>query len=110
MKAFPLTPAALGPVAISPSSRNRGFFLPFWQRVRVTFRRESPARRGQQPSLQWNVCRNPKFLYSALWGFPPAETMKLFEGLGVPLKTERGNRVFPVSENARDFPGWSRSC
>lgn len=50
-----------------------------------------------------NVCRNPKFLYSALWGFPPAETMKLFESLGVPLKTERGNRVFPVSENARDI-------
>ncbi len=50
-----------------------------------------------------NVCRNPKFLYSALDAFPPAETMRLFESLGVPLKTERGNRVFPVSENARDI-------
>lgn len=53
--------------------------------------------------VQKNVCRNPKFLYSALWAFPPAETIKLFESLGVPLKTERGNRVFPVSENARDI-------
>lgn len=53
--------------------------------------------------VQKNVCRNSKFLYSALWAFPPAETMRLFESLGVPLKTERGNRVFPVSENARDI-------
>lgn len=50
-----------------------------------------------------NVCGNPKFLYSALSGFGPADTMALFRGLGVPLKTERGGRVFPVSDNARDI-------
>ena len=35
--------------------------------------------------------------------FPPAKTMALFEGLGVPLKTERGGRVFPVSDSAREI-------
>lgn len=49
-----------------------------------------------------NVPVNAKFLYSALHRFPPAETMAFFESLGVPLKTERGNRVFPVSDNAHD--------
>lgn len=50
-----------------------------------------------------HVTRNARFLYSAVWGFPPAETMTFFEGLGVPLKTERGNRVFPVSDQAADI-------
>lgn len=50
-----------------------------------------------------NVCSNPKFLYSAIWGYPPASTMSLFEELGVPLKTERGNRVYPVSDSARSI-------
>ena len=45
---------------------------------------------------------NPKFLYSALNRFPPADTMAFFTSLGVPLKTERGSRVFPVSDNAHD--------
>lgn len=49
-----------------------------------------------------NVPRNPKFLYSALNRLSPADTMAYFERLGVPLKTERGNRVFPVSDNAHD--------
>ena len=50
-----------------------------------------------------NVCSNPKFLYSAIGGYPPASTMALFEELGVPLKTERGNRVYPVSDSARSI-------
>ena len=49
-----------------------------------------------------NVPRNPKFLYGCLSRFGPAETMTFFEQSGVPLKTERGNRVFPVSDNAHD--------
>ncbi len=49
-----------------------------------------------------NVNRNARFLYSALRAFPPSETMAFFEGLGVPLKTERGSRVFPVSDRAGD--------
>ena len=49
------------------------------------------------------VRRNPRFLYSAINGFSTADTMALFEELGVPLKTERGNRVFPVSDRAGDI-------
>ena len=50
-----------------------------------------------------NVTRNPRFLYAALNAFSPADTMAFFEGLGVPLKTERGRRVFPVSDRAYDI-------
>ena len=49
-----------------------------------------------------NVPTNPRFLYSALAAFTTADTKAFFEGLGVPLKTERGNRVFPVSDKAID--------
>ncbi len=50
-----------------------------------------------------NTPRGGKFLYSALSAFPPAAVMEFFEGLGVPLKTERGRRVFPVSDHADDI-------
>ena len=50
-----------------------------------------------------NVPCNPKFLYSALNRFSPADTIVFFEALGVPLKTERGSRVFPLSDNAHDI-------
>lgn len=43
-----------------------------------------------------------RFLQSALHRFGPTDAMALFEALGVPLKTERGNRVFPVSDRADD--------
>ncbi len=49
-----------------------------------------------------NIPRNPRFLYSALSAFTPADVMEFFEGIGVPLKTERGNRVFPQSDKATD--------
>ena len=50
-----------------------------------------------------NIPRNGKFLYSAVTRFPPQRVMELFESLGVPLKTERGNRVFPQSDRAGDI-------
>ncbi len=50
-----------------------------------------------------NVPTNPRFLYSALNRLSPSDTMELFEELGVPLKTERGRRVFPISDNANDI-------
>lgn len=50
-----------------------------------------------------NIISNPKFMYSALKNFTPQDTMDFFENLGVPLKTERGNRVFPVSDRAMDI-------
>lgn len=46
---------------------------------------------------------NGRFLYGAVQAFPPEETMRFFESLGVPLKVERGNRVFPVSDSAHDI-------
>lgn len=45
---------------------------------------------------------NGKFLYSALYTFTNDDICALLEGLGVPVKTERGGRVFPVSDDARD--------
>lgn len=61
-----------------------------------------------------HVPRNPRFLYSALGAFSVRDTMDFFETLGVPLKTERGNRVFPVSDKALDVVdalyGWVRRC
>lgn len=50
-----------------------------------------------------NVPRNGRFLYSALSQFMPLDTMSFFEDLGVVLKTERGNRVFPQSDKASDI-------
>ena len=47
--------------------------------------------------------RNGKFLYSALEHTPPAWVEEFFEALGVPLKVERGNRVFPVSDKSADI-------
>lgn len=49
-----------------------------------------------------NIPHNAKFLTSALTQFPPEEVIAFFEDLGVPLKTERGNRVFPQSDRAAD--------
>ncbi len=55
------------------------------------------------PTLLANIPVNPRFLYSAFGRWSSADTMSFFEGLGVPLKTERGNRVFPVSDKATDI-------
>ena len=49
-----------------------------------------------------SVTVNPHFLYSALHRLSPADTMALFESLGLPLKTERGQRVFPASDTSSD--------
>ncbi len=47
-----------------------------------------------------NIPRNGRFLFSAMTAFPPERTMAFFESRGCPLKTERGRRVFPVSDKA----------
>ena len=47
-----------------------------------------------------NIPRNGRFLYSAMAAFPPERTMDFFESGGCHLKTERGNRVFPVSDKS----------
>ncbi len=48
-----------------------------------------------------NTPRNGRFLYSAMTAFPPERTKEFFEKRGCPLKTERGNRVFPQSDRAQ---------
>lgn len=50
-----------------------------------------------------NIPRNPKFLYSAFSQYSSEDVMNFFERLGVSLKTERGNRVFPASDKASDI-------
>ncbi len=50
-----------------------------------------------------NVPTNPRFLYAAISRFATADTTAFFEEAGVPLKTERGKRVFPVSDKAEDI-------
>ncbi len=54
-------------------------------------------------TLITNIPKNPRFLYSAFNSFSSQDTMDFFEGLGVKLKTERGNRVFPESDKAIDI-------
>ncbi len=49
-----------------------------------------------------NVVRGEKFLRGVIYRFPPSALMELLEANGLPLKTERGNRVFPVSDHASD--------
>lgn len=49
-----------------------------------------------------NVISNPKFLYSAFYGFTSQDMMAFLEKAGLPLKTERGNRVFPLSDKSSD--------
>lgn len=50
-----------------------------------------------------NIVTNPKFIYSSIRAFSPADLKALLTENGVPLKTERGNRVFPVSDKASDI-------
>ncbi len=54
-------------------------------------------------ALITNTPKNGKFLYSAFNNFNSGDTMTYFESMGVPLKTERGNRVFPVSDKSVDI-------
>ena len=49
------------------------------------------------------VMSNPKFLYSGFYSFGPQDVMDFFEEAGVPLKVERGNRVFPQSDHSSDI-------
>lgn len=58
-----------------------------------------------------NIPADGRFLYSALNRLSPYDTIAFFESHGLPLKTERGNRVFPVSDNANDVAGlMARLC
>ena len=58
---------------------------------------------GDIRTLVEAVPANGRFLYSAFSAFMPADTIAFFENAGVPLKTERGGRVFPQSDKAMDI-------
>ena len=58
-----------------------------------------------------NTPRNGRFLYSAMTAFPPAKTKEFFESHGCALKTERGSRVFPVTDKAQSvLDSLTREC
>lgn len=57
---------------------------------------------SSEDNLLKNVVSNPKFMYSAFYNFNSDATKNFFEGEGLKLKTERGNRVFPVSDHSSD--------
>lgn len=67
----------------------------------------------QQEFLR-HVRTNPRFLFSSIAAFPPEKTMQWMQSLGVELKTERGRRVFPVSDRAEDVRSalcrWSKQA
>ena len=78
----------------------------FARKVRITGKGRCNVTNNCPPEeIIRNVRTNPRFLYSAVNAFSPSDTMALFESLGVPLKTERGRRVFPVSDRAEDIAG-----
>ncbi len=49
------------------------------------------------------VVRNPRFLYSAFYNFTNLDVINFFENYGIPLKEERGKRIFPVSDRSNDI-------
>ncbi len=53
-------------------------------------------------TLLENICRNKKFLYSAFYGHTNQDVMEQFENFGVMLKTERGERIFPITDRSSD--------
>lgn len=57
-----------------------------------------------------NIVTNPKFLYSAIYGFDNQSSMNFFEENGLKIKIERGNRVFPVSDHASDVIKTLEKC
>lgn len=72
-------------------------------KLRITGKgRCNVANNCSESEVMKNITRNEKFMFSALRGFSPADAMEFFERIDVPLKTERGNRVFPVSDKAAD--------
>ena len=58
---------------------------------------------SDEETILKNIRTNPKFMFSSIYQYPPAKVMEFFENMGVPLKTERGRRVFPVSDKAMDI-------
>lgn len=75
----------------------------FGKKIRITGKgRCNVTNHCDVRTLIESIPTNARFLYGAASQFSPADTMQFFEDAGLPLKTERGNRVFPVSDHAAD--------
>lgn len=73
------------------------------KKLRITGKGRCNVTNDCEPSvLMQNITRNGKFMYSSVNRFKPADVISFFEDAGVPLKTERGRRVFPQSDRAAD--------
>lgn len=73
------------------------------RKLRITGKGRCNVTNDSEPAEFLKYIRtNDRFFKSALYAFPPSAVMEFFESAGVPLKTERGGRVFPVSDNAND--------
>ncbi len=57
-----------------------------------------------------SIVRNSKFMFSAMSNLSPEDTFSFFENSGLPLKVERGNRVFPASDKASDVTKTLEKC
>ena len=94
--------------ACEAAERGRSVILLEWQKfcgrkLRITGKgRCNVTNNCDIKPFMLNVPSNSKFLYSALNRFSSGDTIAMFESLGGPMKTERGTRVFPVSDNAHD--------
>ena len=76
----------------------------FGRKLRITGKgRCNVTNACDNETLLSNIISGKKFLMSSFSRFSPWDTMDFFEEMGVPLKTERGNRVFPVSDDADDI-------
>ncbi len=75
------------------------------RKLRITGKGRCNVTNNCPPEEVIAAANGGRFLYSALMGFSPEDAMGFFEGLGVPLKTERGRRVFPQSDRAADIAG-----
>lgn len=75
-------------------------------KVNITGKGRCNVTNDSEPdALIKNTLTNSRFLYSAFAALSAQDTMVFFEKIGVPLKVERGKRVFPVSDHARDITG-----
>ncbi len=73
------------------------------KKLRITGKGRCNVTNNCEPAeLMQNITRNGKFMYSSVYRFKPSDVMNFFEESGVPLKTERGRRVFPQSDRAGD--------
>ncbi|MBR5536302.1 MAG: NAD(P)/FAD-dependent oxidoreductase [Clostridia bacterium] len=75
-------------------------------KVNITGKGRCNVTNDSEPeALIKNTLTNGRFLYSAFAALSAQDTIAFFERIGVPLKVERGKRVFPVTDNARDITG-----